>query len=292
MKSCEEYEALISAFLDGELSEAERSELSEHLPACPACQRYFDDLVAIHDALEQEEVPVPEGFAEAVMARVGETPQEKAKSKVIRFPRWRRWAALAACCAIAAAGLWSARTGGVKTASRMAADSAPERKQSAAQEEGQLPEEASYALTALSDDEAEACNEEPEAPAAYSQANLYEADSAEPEEAKRAADGTADEALILDSAPPEAAVSGAAAPVPPAEAAGKQEALSGTITAGGPAARAWVRDVLGLEWEDGRTYSLTGEEFAGLLDALAAAGEDFRQEPGTGWHLLAGESGA
>ena len=72
--SCEKYEPMISAFLDGELSEEERVDVAAHLAACPGCQRYFDDLVAIHDALEQEEVPVPEDFAESVMARVRETP--------------------------------------------------------------------------------------------------------------------------------------------------------------------------------------------------------------------------
>ena len=67
--------------------------------------------------------------------------------------------------------------------------------------------------------------------------------------------------------------------------------LSGTITAGGPAARAWVEEVLGLPWENGRTYLLTEEEFAGLADVLTAAGEDFRQESGEeGCRLLAEEA--
>ena len=35
MKTCEEYEALISAFLDGELSGEERAETAAHLAACP-----------------------------------------------------------------------------------------------------------------------------------------------------------------------------------------------------------------------------------------------------------------
>ena len=36
MRSCEEYELLVSAFLDGELSGTEREELAEHLPPMPA----------------------------------------------------------------------------------------------------------------------------------------------------------------------------------------------------------------------------------------------------------------
>ena len=80
----------------------------EHMAACPSCQRYFDDLVAIHDALDQEEAPVPEGFAEQLMARVGETEQEKPR-KVIKVSHWRQWTAMAACCALALLGLWSFR---------------------------------------------------------------------------------------------------------------------------------------------------------------------------------------
>ena len=81
MKPCEEYEVWISAFLDGELSGEDRSELMQHMAVCQTCQRYFDDLVAVHDALEQEEVPVPEGFGPQLMARVRETEQEKPRSE-------------------------------------------------------------------------------------------------------------------------------------------------------------------------------------------------------------------
>ena len=122
MRSCGEYELLISAFLDGELSGEERVELADHLTACPACQQYFDDLVAMHDAFDREEVPVPDGFAQGVMDRVRETPQN---GKVIRFPHWQRWTALAACCALVAVGVGSVYRQGSGVASQTAmADSA------------------------------------------------------------------------------------------------------------------------------------------------------------------------
>ena len=41
MKPCEEYEVWISAFLDGELSGEDRSELMQHMAVCQTCQRYF-----------------------------------------------------------------------------------------------------------------------------------------------------------------------------------------------------------------------------------------------------------
>lgn len=108
MRSCKEFEELISAFLDGELPAAQRAELTGHLSGCPVCQKYFDDLVAIQEALDQEEVPVPEGFSQRVMERVRATPQALPEKKAAPSPRWRRWAAVAACCALVLAGAWGA----------------------------------------------------------------------------------------------------------------------------------------------------------------------------------------
>ena len=58
MRTCEEYEALISAFIDGALADEDRAELMAHMAECPACQAYFDDQIAIHDALADMEVKV------------------------------------------------------------------------------------------------------------------------------------------------------------------------------------------------------------------------------------------
>lgn len=108
MDACREYEGLISAFIDGEITEPERAKLMEHMAACPACQSYFDDQIAIHDALTGLEAQAPADFSEQVMARVRAMPQERPQEekKRIVFPSWRRWAALAACCALAA-GVWA-----------------------------------------------------------------------------------------------------------------------------------------------------------------------------------------
>ena len=280
MKSCGEYEVLISAFLDGELSEAERAETAEHLASCPACQRYFDDLVAIHDALDQGEVPAPEGFAGAVMDRVRATPQEKREKKTILFPGWKRWAATAACCGLAALGLWAfqARGGNVKGAGpsvRMAQDA---------------PAAASMPAGAAEEDGA--CGESgdplPE---------VEDAAEAAPEQKREALysfgggdDGGETEKAVLDLARDADEYANDLEPVPeePLLApACLEDQDSGVITAGGEAARAWVEDRLGLEWESGRTYRLTEEEFAALLEVLTEAEEDFLREAGEGWQLRA-----
>ena len=107
MRPCEEYEDLISAFIDGVLPEADRERLMEHMASCPACQAYFYDQVAIHDAFVRGEAPAPERLASAVMAQVCSTPQ-RAKRKPILL-RWQSYAALAACCALVVLGLWRFR---------------------------------------------------------------------------------------------------------------------------------------------------------------------------------------
>lgn len=280
MKSCEKYELLISAFLDGELSEAERADVAEHLAACPGCQRYFDDLVAMHDAFGQEEdAPVPEGFGEGVMARVREMPQQEEK-KVLLFPRWKRWAVMAACCALAALGLWTFSDRGVKTANHtVLARGGPALSSGAAAEDSTAPEE-EYGLALMMDEGLDACSETPDA------APEEKSASTEAENTKRTEEALSDGILADDNGPPHPAPALAASPTPDA-AAGKRASRSGTITADGPAAQAWVEETLGLEWEDGRTYLLTEEEFAGLAEALTAAGETFRQAAGEGCRLLA-----
>lgn len=92
------YQLLLSALLDGELSDAERDEAMAHLDACDACRAYFAELTALHDAFgELDEIEVPEGFAAGVMARLHE---EKPRARKPRS-KWRGWMALAACAAVA-----------------------------------------------------------------------------------------------------------------------------------------------------------------------------------------------
>lgn len=282
MKSCAEYEVLVSAFLDGELPAEQRSEVAAHLAACPACQRYFDDLVAIHDALDREEVPVPEGFADRVMARVRETDQDR-EEKVIRFPHWKRWAALAACCAVVMLGVWRfqgdknweasrSRSSVAQTAPSMAFDAALSAEEEAAPEAGGLIDLADSLDEEFALESETAVEEDKQVEDAIVE------DCLDAPAARMSENSGAD-----DAANGEDKDEPAAAPV----AAGKQKTLAGTLTAGGPAARAWVEETLGLPWESGRTYPLTEEEYDALRTALTEAGEEFREEPGEGCCLTA-----
>lgn len=102
MKKCEEFAPLLSAFVDGELTEEERAEVLAHVSECEKCRRLLSELTALHAALgELEDEDVPAGFTEGVMAAVcaekaAKKPQTKKRSA------WRRWMPMAACAAIVA----------------------------------------------------------------------------------------------------------------------------------------------------------------------------------------------
>ena len=98
MKYCETFAALLDPFVDGELSPDEMARVQAHLDACPACRAYVDDALAIRAAFpDAEDTPVPDGFAESVMARIrAETVSQKRKNR----PWLKALASLAACCAI------------------------------------------------------------------------------------------------------------------------------------------------------------------------------------------------
>jgi anti-sigma factor RsiW len=84
---CQEVQAQLSAWLDGELAEAAGTALAVHLQKCAACRREWRELTALDAALDRLAAPVPLGLAEKVLDR-------------LRPPRRRQWwqsVALAAC---------------------------------------------------------------------------------------------------------------------------------------------------------------------------------------------------
>lgn len=89
---CEDCRTLLSALLDGELSEHERAAVMEHLSECDECRAVFNDLSVSHELLaSMGEEDVPEGFSTRVMQRV----------HAVRMRRTlRRVSGLAACLAL------------------------------------------------------------------------------------------------------------------------------------------------------------------------------------------------
>ena len=101
MRTCEEFRELISGFLDDALSPEERVELMAHLADCPQCKAYFDDLLGIHEAIAEEEIHAPQGFAQSVMAGL---PDQEAKPR--KTPLAARILAAAACFMFIFTGIW------------------------------------------------------------------------------------------------------------------------------------------------------------------------------------------
>lgn len=99
------YLELLSARLDGALSEPEERELEAHLASCPACRAAGAQLAALRPAFsELEDVPAPEGFTKDVMDRI------RGENKIVplfRRPLFKALAGLAAC-GLLAVGLYGA----------------------------------------------------------------------------------------------------------------------------------------------------------------------------------------
>lgn len=95
---CGRFTQMLSARLDGELTEQEAHELEAHLAQCPACRALASQLAAMHDSFETlEDVPAPEGFAQGVMDRIRVEERKKKTVPLLRRTWFRGVAGLAAC---------------------------------------------------------------------------------------------------------------------------------------------------------------------------------------------------
>ena len=98
MLSCEEALEQMSQALDSPLTGEEQG---AHLACCPACRADWAALRELHQAMgELEETPVPEGFADRVLARVREAARPAKVVPLWRRPQWKAAAGLAACAVI------------------------------------------------------------------------------------------------------------------------------------------------------------------------------------------------
>lgn len=100
MKSCEEFAPLLSAMIDGELTEEIRAEVAAHLESCEACRERLAEVAAMSAALTEAypEAEVPEGFTEGVMERV--RAEKFAQKRGGKRRVWRRAMPIAACAAL------------------------------------------------------------------------------------------------------------------------------------------------------------------------------------------------
>ena len=141
MDKCERYQEMISAMVDGELSEEQRQELEAHLAVCPDCQALLRAFTALSDELRMP-ASVPEDLCASVMARA-------AAPRPVHFA-WRRWGALAACLVlVGAAALRLTPVGEVMNTSPTATVMGELRTATAqTAPEAQAPESAAYGSSA------------------------------------------------------------------------------------------------------------------------------------------------
>lgn len=201
MKYCEEFEALLDLYVDGELEVADMIRVQEHLDGCPACQAYVDELMAIRAAFpEIEDTVVPEGFAEGVMAAIAASAPKAKK----RPTPWKKvLIPMAACLAVVVMAL---PLSGLMNNARM--EAAPAEAPAAAMESA-IADSAKM----MADSPAEMVMEAPaEAPAApmpeEAQDIHYAYTTAETEAAPAPAAGTdsrigSEEGVIHDASQPE-----------------------------------------------------------------------------------------
>jgi hypothetical protein len=87
IKKCREIEALLSAYLENELSKEDAALVAAHLGACPACLAKKEKIEEIMFRLSdlQEEVPF---FLKNRLYNIPETSEKKSPAKVFYFPKW------------------------------------------------------------------------------------------------------------------------------------------------------------------------------------------------------------
>lgn len=243
MHSCDNFKALISALIDDEISDSDRASLMAHLVKCEDCRLYWEDQLAIHDAMTGMTAAAPAGFADGVMARVRETKQDRPEKKVISFPK--RFVGLAACCAVVLLGIFAANSGILSMDNYATSNcAAPER---------------SYALTS------ETQTADMEIPASEAEPENFSMPPAAAGGEARAQSESDNGAYTADSAPYGMLTASYAA----------------CIVTGSEVASQWVEETLGQTWISGTCYLLTATEYTELLSLLENSSERFEILDGT-----------
>jgi anti-sigma factor RsiW len=114
--TCEDFEALLHAFVDGELDLVRSLEVERHLQGCPACARVVQGHQALHTALKDPALyhRPPAGLEERVRAslRSGLASRPVADPRPLRIAPFWRPLALAASVALVAVLVWGILRGG------------------------------------------------------------------------------------------------------------------------------------------------------------------------------------
>ncbi|MDD6188405.1 MAG: anti-sigma factor [Clostridiales bacterium] len=119
MNACDKYIELISAAMDGEISDVDCAALEAHLESCPECRKVSEAFSAISGSFPHEE-EVPESFTAGTMAKI---KAEAARPTGFRrfISGYGRYTGLAAALVVVLLGVHVFTNGGSKSAMDMAA---------------------------------------------------------------------------------------------------------------------------------------------------------------------------
>ena len=84
---CEEIEILLSAYIDGEVTDREKRATEKHIRECKVCRRLLADFSELHSLYKElEPVEAPKGFRQRVTQRIDVRPKPRF-GLTWRFPR-------------------------------------------------------------------------------------------------------------------------------------------------------------------------------------------------------------
>lgn len=105
---CDEAQALISASIDGEVSEASVGELRQHMAACPACTGVQADFRRLSQQLKSAEREILPARLETRVRQALAQAAAETRPTLTRSKPWiRQLSAIAAACLIAVFGTWT-----------------------------------------------------------------------------------------------------------------------------------------------------------------------------------------
>jgi len=101
MAKCDQYNEMLSAYVDGVLGRSDAKKLKKHLDSCSECRKYLALLQTIHTDLREDLPDPPETLAPGIMMKLkGENGRKK-----WYFGSFGRWTAIAAVLCLAVFGI-------------------------------------------------------------------------------------------------------------------------------------------------------------------------------------------
>ena len=116
---CDIARDLVGAYVDGELSGAERQAMAEHIASCPTCAAEADALRRVGEQLRvMGRAAVPVGLSDRIRSQLAQEPITAMPATAVK--QWnsgalRQMAAVLAACVLSSALTWGAMTSGALT---------------------------------------------------------------------------------------------------------------------------------------------------------------------------------